>query len=203
MLYFYEYIVKLKYKLQYIKKSKELMILESKKYEENIINSPWAVGLGTTLFGFLLSLANDYFKKTPFLTTVNNLFKKITHFIIFILNFKVKFWIILAIILLLILIVFIISKNSNEAKPEYPSFYNYKEDQLKGFKWSWSWSKSTRGWCIKNLKPHCPKCDTPMRIDYYFSSGECPRCDYYASRLSSNEKIERIIIDNINRNIIK
>ena len=160
------------------------------------------VGLGTTLFGFLLSLANDYFKKTPFLTTLNNLFKKITHFIILILNFKIKIWIILAIILLLILIVFIISKNSNEAKPEYPSFYNYREDQLKGFKWSWSWSKSTRGWCIKNLKPHCPKCDTPLGRTTFFSI-ECPRCDNYIERTPSIDKIERIIYDNINRNIMK
>ena len=166
--------------------------------KKSIINSPWGVGLGTTLFGFLLTLTNDYFKKTPFLTTVGNLVKKIINFTVFILNFKVKIWIILAIIILLFLIVFIISKNSNETKPEYPSFYNYREDQLKGFKWSWSWSKSSEGWYVDNLKPHCPKCDTPMEINYY-SSGECPRCDYYASEMSSVDKIERIILDNINR----
>lgn len=169
--------------------------------KKNIINSPLGVGLGTTLFSFLLTLTNDYFKKTPFFTTVGNLVKKIISFTVFILNFKVKIWIILAIIILLFLIVFIISKNSNEAKPEYPSFYNYREDQLKGLKWSWSWSESTRGWGIRNLKPHCPKCDTPMSVDYFFSSGKCPRCDYYASRVSSDDIIERIIHDNINRGI--
>ena len=84
--------------------------------KKNIINSPWGVGLGTTLFSFLLTLTNDYFKKTPFLTTVGNLVKKIINFTVFILNFKVKIWIILAIIILLFLIVFIISKNSNETK---------------------------------------------------------------------------------------
>ena len=168
--------------------------------KKNIINSPWGVGLGTTLFSFLLTLTNDYFKKTPFLTTVGNLVKKIINFTVFILNFKVKIWIILAIIILLFLIVFIISKNSNETKPEYPSFYNYREDQLKGFKWSWSWSKSSEGWYVNNLKLHCPKCDTPMGRTTFFSI-ECPRCDNHIERTPSTDKIERIIYDNINRGI--
>ena len=97
----------------------------------------------------------------------------------------------------------------SEGKRVKPDFYNYTEDKFKRWKWTWEWiyDNGRNRWMISEMKAHCPNCDTPM-IDYsniYGNNFRCPHCEYSAGRGECDEpvNIERIILDNINRGIIK
>ena len=172
--------------------------------KEKWIKSPITIGFGTTIFGFLLTVIYDYSKKEPILTTVWSIIKWIGNLVWTIINFDLKvWWVILAISLLTLLLYIIVKfKGIENFKPD---FYNYNEDILKEWRWSWEWvfSDSLKAWCLTNLKAHCPKCETPMMSQSvsYQMQFECPRCGFNSSDRQPDEfaKIERIIYDNIER----
>ncbi|MEL7586498.1 MAG: hypothetical protein AAGU19_07260 [Prolixibacteraceae bacterium] len=168
------------------------------------IKSPWTISFGSAIFSLLLTMIYDYSKEKPILSTIWLILKWIINLIWSILNFDLKVWWIILAFAFIILLLYIIDKFKNDEKFK-PDFYNYREDRFKRWRWSWEWewSNSKKSWIISNLKAHCPNCNTPM-IDHSGSYGilfVCPRCDFNASNEQCDEahKIERIIIDNIER----
>lgn len=172
--------------------------------KEKWIKSPWTIGLGTTMFGFLLTMINDYSKREPILTTIWLTLKWIGNFIWAILNFDLKVWWLILVVLCLLLMLYFIAKFKREEifKPEFDS---YREDKFKDWKWTWKWelNRSKTAWIISELTAHCPNCDTSMidRSSSYIKLFECPRCDFKATDRYCEEpfKIERLILDNVDR----
>lgn len=171
---------------------------------KNWIKSPWSISVGTAIFSLLLTMFYDYSKEKPILTTIWLMFKWTIDSVWSILNYDLKFyWIIIA-IALLILALFIIESFKKEEIYK-PDFYNYREDKIKKWKWSWSWTLNdlSGNWTISNMKAHCPKCDTPLinHSNSFELNFSCPRCNFIAEDEQCDEqyKIERIIIDNIER----
>lgn len=168
------------------------------------IKSPWGISIGTAIFSLLLTMGYDYSKDKPVLTTIWNVIIWIWDLILTILNFNLKVWWLIVAIGLFILILYIIDKFKREETFK-PDFYSYREGKFKKWKWTWgwNWSQSKNAWGITDMKAHCPNCDTPM-IEHsrvYGLSFDCPRCDFRASDNQCDEphKIERIILDNIDR----
>jgi len=166
--------------------------------------SPWGISLGTAIFSLLVTMGYDYSKDKPILTTVWNILVWIWNLIISILEFNLKVW---WIIVTLGLFIFILYLNNKFKQDETfkPDFYSYREGKFKRWKWSWGWkwSQLKNAWIISNMRAHCPNCDTPMieHSSTYGLSFVCPRCDFQASNSQCDEpqKIERIILDNIDR----
>ena len=171
------------------------------KRKKNWIRSEWAVGLGATLFGFLLTIGYDFLKQKPVLNTIGNILRGIWNFIISFLNFDIKVWWILCFIVLVIITVLLIAKFSkNNENSGLPKFLEYKSQWLKGYRFSWYWKKGyDGGWNLANFKIHCPKCDTPMASTQYYDKYNCPRCDYSNVEAVSCNKAEQVVIDNANR----
>ncbi len=172
--------------------------------DKNWKKSPWTISLVTAIFSLLLTMGYDYSKNEPILSTVWNIIKWIWHIIIVILNFDLKVWWILIALLVFIIFVYVFDKYNN-SETFKPDFYSYREDKLKKWRWTWNWkwSNSKKAWVISNLSAHCPNCDTPMieHSSIYGLSFDCPRCEFSANDSECEEpyKIERIILDNIDR----
>lgn len=130
-----------------------------------------------------------------------------------ILDFNIKLWWILVGIILCIGIIYLFRKFSTgkeiivlHAPPELPSeFKNYREGKPKKWKWTWDykWNSKEEVWNVTELIAYCPNCNTPLmlRIDAFHDQvADCPRCDFYEDENAENsKKIERIIIDDIER----
>ena len=173
--------------------------------DKNWKKSPWTISIATAIFSLLLTMGYDYSKNEPILSTVWNLFKWIWNLIISILNFDLKVWWILIALAVFIGIIYLIDKFKQKESFK-PDFYGYREDKVKKWKWTWTWEWNNfkKAWIISNFRAHCPNCDTPMiehSSSIYGVSFDCPRCDFTASGSQCDEphKIERIILDNIDR----
>ena len=168
------------------------------------IKTPWGISIGTAIFSLLLTMGYDYSKEKPILSTIWNIIIWIWDLILSILNFDLKVWWIISAVGIFIFIIYLIDKFKKEESFK-PDFYSYREDTVKKWKWTWNWewSKSKGAWGITDFKAHCPNCDTPMIDDSsrYGLSYDCPRCSFQASgeRCDEPHKIERIILDNIDR----
>jgi len=173
----------------------------------NWIKSPWTIGIATTILGFLLSMLNDNIKDVPVLTTIGSVFNWIGHLLWTILDFDIKVWWIILAIMLLILALWIYSKLEKKEITK-PEFCEYREDNFTHWKWTWNWeySNTRSGWVVTRMEAHCPKCHTPMMNNASFGLNyTCPRCDYSAinDQCDNPVKIERVILDNIDRRIKK
>lgn len=173
--------------------------------KEDWRKSPWTISIGTAIFSLLLTMIYDYSKEKPILTTIWALLKWFGKFLKSVLDFDVKIWWILVTVGLFSLLVIIIGKFKAEEVTK-PDFYNYRTGKFKRWIWTWTWKLDLRrnAWIIEDLQANCPNCETPMinhstRYDLHF---DCPRCDFKASDNECDEphKIERIILDNIERN---
>ncbi len=172
--------------------------------KKNIFKSPWTISIGTAIFSLFLTIIYDSVKQKPILSTIGAILKWIWNLIINILTFNIRVWWLLLGIALLILVLYLVDKFKKEETFK-PDFYSYREGRFKRWKWTWGWkwSQSKGAWVIENLEAHCPNCDTPL-IDnssmygYYF---DCPRCNFTArdGQCEAPHKIERIILDNIDR----
>lgn len=175
-----------------------------KQNKEHWIKSSWAISIGTAIFSLLLTMVYDYSREKPILTTVWTILKLLGNFVWTILNFDLKVWWILLAVVLFILIIILIA-NVKKDKTFKPDFYSYREGKFKRWRWTWGWkwSDSENAWGISDLKAHCPICDTPMieHSSVYGLSFDCPRCEFRAddSQCDEPHKIERIILDNIDR----
>lgn len=168
------------------------------------IKSSWAISIGTAIFSFVLTVIYDYSKNKPIFSTILQILKNLYNFILLVLNFNIKvWWLILGIIVIIAIIYLVINlKQEENIKPD---FYDYREGKFKFWRWSWNWkfNYSENAWSISNLTAHCPNCDTPLinRSNFHGPSYECPRCNFRAidSQCDEHEKIELIILDNIER----
>lgn len=167
--------------------------------KNKLTKDPWTISIVTAIFSLLLTMGYDYSKSKPILTTILMFLNMLGNLFVNFLNFDLKVW-----WLLVGLLIFIISKLQEEESSK-PDFYNYREDQFKRWKWTWSWkwSNSENAWIISNMKAHCPNCDTPL-IEHLVLNGlsfDCPRCEFSArdGQCDESHKIERIILDNIDR----
>ena len=173
--------------------------------KEHWVKSPWTISIGTAIFSLLLTMGYDYSKEKPILTTVWTILKWLGNFVWTILNLDLKVWWILLAVVLFLSIVILIDKLKKEETLK-PDFYNYREGKFKRWRWTWGWQLNDRKntWLISVLNAHCPNCDTPMieHSSIYGLSFDCPRCEFRASGSQCDEphKIERIILDNIERN---
>lgn len=158
------------------------------------LKAPWTISIGT----LLLTILYDYFKSKPILSTIWQLLKIIGNFIVSFLNFNLKVWWLIIIFIFVIIIIYLINKFQPKEDIK-PDFYNYREDNFQGFRWTWKWDFNPYkgGWVISDLNAHCPKCDTRL-IDF----SECPRCDFIIFDKLESYKIQHIILDNIERNKI-
>lgn len=168
------------------------------------MKSPWTIGIGTTLFGFILTVVYDVFKQKNIFSTFLSLLNWIWNGIIAILIFELKIWwllIFVALVIGLMYLYVLLIKRKDDAKP---LFLEYTQDRLKEWKWSWSWQQEyfTKKWGVENLIPHCPKCDTHMLVTYYGSHYMCPRCNFDSSlrgKSESSHEVEALIYDNVRR----
>ena len=174
------------------------------KNKEHWIKSSWAISIGTAIFSLLLTIAYDYFKEKPVLSTIWAIIRWIKNLTWNFLNFDLKIWWIIVAFILLTFIIKIIN-NSKIKETSTHKFHDYREGKFKKWRWTWSWRLNNirKAWIISDMKAHCPNCDTAM-IDYsstYYLEFGCPRCDFKAhdSQCDEPQKIERIILDDIDR----
>ena len=99
------------------------------------LTSSWTIGIGTTFFGFLLSILYDSLKNKPILSTIGQILQFIWNCIISVLSFKLKVWWVLVGIVGIIISLYFISK-IQDIKPD---FYNYTEGVFKHWRWTWKW----------------------------------------------------------------
>jgi len=172
--------------------------------KEKWIKSPWTISIGTAIFSLLLTMAYDYFKEKPLLSTIGIIIKWVGNLMWNILFFDIKVWWIIIFLAFILFVMYLIARFKNESGFA-PSFIDYREDTIKGWRWSWDWKFSERrkAWMITDLKAHCPICNTPMIEESisYQTHFDCPRCDFLVTNKPSDEshKVERIILDNIDR----
>ena len=166
------------------------------------LKSSWTISIGTSIFSLLLTIGYDFSKNKPFFSTIWQILKVICSFVISILNFDLKVWWVIVGIIVIIAVIYLIDKIKQE-ETSRPDFYTYTQDKFKQWRWSWKWKldSSRNAWVISDLAAHCPNCNTPM-IEYsIYVCFVCPRCDFRSSDSQCDEpdKIERVILDNIER----
>ncbi|MES2381181.1 MAG: hypothetical protein V4538_09075 [Bacteroidota bacterium] len=91
--------------------------------KEKWINTPWAIGIGTAIFGLLLTIGYDYLKDRPVLTTIWAI-------IIFILTYKLPVFAFLSVIGLYFftkLLIKFFSKKNDPIWDEQVGNYKFKE----------------------------------------------------------------------------
>jgi hypothetical protein len=173
---------------------------------EKWTKDPWTVSIATAIFSLLLTIGYDYLKAKPVLSTIWNIVKWVGSFIWTILDFDLKVWGLFVGVFFLSLILFFFSK-FQKGDTYKPYFYSYREGHFKKWKWTWSWAWNSgkNAWIISNLKAHCPKCDTPLiqHSSMFELTFDCPRCDFraYNDQCDEPHKIERIILDDIDRKL--
>lgn len=174
--------------------------------KKNWITSPWTISIAMVLLSFFLTMLKDILDQVPVLSTLEISLVWIWNAIISILTFEIQLWLILVGLGLLIGILYILDKLSTSKTPE-PDFLNYREGNLIKWRWTWGWewNKHKNVWVVSNLNAHCPECGTPM-IDRSGIMGlffDCPRGDFstdkYINKAEDPLKIERIILDNLDR----
>ncbi len=171
--------------------------------KNNWFKSPWTIGITTAVLGPIITVIIDLIKDKPILTTIWEVLASVWEFVISILNFQLRLWWVFLGLGVLVLVLYLIDKIS-EKEEELPEFLNYRTDSFKHWKWSWDWNKNYNGkWEVKNLNAHCPNCGTPLIITgHQCPLVDCPRCEfmeYESERCDNPIKVERIIVDNINR----
>lgn len=177
------------------------------------VKSPWTVSIATTLLLPALTFLRDFLKSLPILSTLKSMLAVAGKYVVIFFYIDIKVWWILSFLALIVLVLFLIDRfQTPTSQPlQKPDFCSYKSGKLKKWRWTWDWyfNTSKRAWMIKDLTAHCSDCGTPMieNHDYiYGTSFVCPRCDYSSRGYGYKEdsfKIERIILDNINRGILK
>ncbi len=170
---------------------------------KKVLRSSWTIGVATTLLGFLLTVGYDLLKGKHIFTTIALFCSTLWSWMISFLNFELKVWWILIALAVLAAVLFLVSKLGGAKEETKPDFTSYQSDKFRLWRWSWDWTFDTyeHKWHVKDLKAHCPQCDTPMISDRYEDVFQCPRCRFRAG-YDNHEKsyeVEAVIIDNLDR----
>jgi len=175
---------------------------------KKVLKDPWAVGIGTTLLGVLLTIIYDLTKQKQLFSTIYNICHAIWSALIafFALSLTLKVWWLLAVLICLLLSLMLrnryIAKKSD--KTPTPPFLQYTKDTIQGWNWKWTYQPNGMGqYTIGDLYPVCGKCGTPLVEGKTFSdSCVCPRCNHkYKEQLPDIRDIHLLISDNIKRGL--
>jgi len=160
--------------------------------------SEYKIAIFGAFIGVFFTGIYDLIKEKPILSTFWNILKWIwMNFF----EYKINIWQ----ILFVLTIIYIIKKFKPKKEKQISGFLKYKTDTFENiiWKWKWEWNPLTSEWNVKNLLPICTKCETSTQLNESFMENFaiCPRCNNRLSRLKSSDKIEAIIIDNIDRKL--
>ena len=147
----------------------------------------------------------DLIKDKPLLST---LFTFVRWIWINLFEFKLRLWQAVLILILYRLIKKLVEKSreSSDRRNTKADWLLYTEDLFDGIKWKWGWVRNplTNKMNINNLTIVCGKCGTSMSLDSSYTYGnnaQCPRCDNRINRYKDIQKVEAIIIDNVQRGL--
>ena len=165
-------------------------------------SSEYKLAIFSAFIGVIFTAIYDWVKEKPIFSTLWNSLKWIWKNIF---EYELKLWVILCITIPLFLIRKIIKSAKPIDVPNRADWLNYTNDSIDKLEWKWRWRLSgSNKYSIDDLKPICPKCGTSMDLtESSFSLASCPRCDNYLTDIKNSQKIEAIILDNIDRNLYK
>lgn len=163
------------------------------------ISSEYKIAIFSALIGISFTAIYDFIKEKPILSTFWKFLKWIW---VNIFEFQVSIWQILIALFIIILILFLIPDKKNPT----PDFLDYTTDTFEDiiWRWKWQWISYRKEWNVKDLIPLCIKCGTATTLEETISSHDyanCPRCNQRMTRIKKKNKIEAIIIDNLDRKI--
>lgn len=164
--------------------------------------SEYKIAIFSAFIGIVFTAIYDFIKDKPILSSFFSICQWIWTNIF---EFKIKIWL----LLLFLTTIYLIKRfyNYKTKTPNKADWLNYEEDTIDGIKWKWIWYKNpmSGNWTISDLKIVCNKCETSMDMNesYPYDYAECPRCDNRKERYRSLQKIEAIIIDNVQRGLYK
>jgi len=157
------------------------------------------IAIFSAFAGIVFTAIYDLIKSKPILSTFWNGLKWIW---INIFEFEVTIWQIMLGILTLFFILYLLSKRESKIPENQFDWRDYTKDKIHNMTWSWFWEENflNQKWNIKDLRPICDSCGTK---DNYRSNkfADCPRCGKIYKERKDLEKIEAIIIDNVQRGI--
>jgi hypothetical protein len=161
-------------------------------------SSEYKIAVFGAVIGIILTAIYDFIKEKPILSSLWNILKWIW---VNVFEFTVSIWQ----IILVLIIIYFIKKLKPKKEKEIPKFLKYVSDEFDEitWKWKWEWNPLTQQWNVQNLIPQCNKCGTSAILNesYVDKYATCPRCENFMNELKSTEKIEAIIIDNIDREL--
>ena len=175
-----------------------------KKKAKSFFMNPWTIGIGTTSFGVLLTIIRDWITANKLFATLSHMFSTIRSAAAYFLNIELKVWWLLVGLIFLITIVYVWLRivEKKHPFPKAPKYLEYTKDTLLGFDWEWEWREYSNKYCIVNLHPVCPECNTPI-VSEHHGYGEwfiCLRCGYHTTKsLPDTAHVEMLIKDNIRR----
>ena len=95
------------------------------------MKSQWTIGIGTTLFGFILTVVYDVVKQKNIFSTILSLLNWIWKGLIAILTFEVKIWWLLVFVAFIIGIMYLYLSLIKKKDASKPAFLEYTHDRLK------------------------------------------------------------------------
>lgn len=161
------------------------------------------IAIFSAFAGIVFTAIYDLIKSKPILSTF---WKGIIWIWKNIFEFELKVWQIILVVLLLMFILYLLSKRKNKSPEIQFDWRDYTKDTIHNITWSWFWEKNPLygKWNIKDLRPLCDSCGTKMKLEDSYNRdkfAECPRCGNVYTKQKDLEKIEAIIIDNVQRDI--
>lgn len=179
---------------------------------KKFLKSPWATCLGGAFLGFIFSLIHDCVNGKQLFSTIHSFSLGVYNCIVTCLTatFRVAVWQIL-LGAFVIIICRIVTKKAIQLRSETmpddtPEFLAYTTGRFQHWKWSWTWEKNSykNAWQVKNLRAHCPRCDTTM-LHGGFGDFRCPRCGFESDYVAYDipQDVEAVIYDNVKRKIYK
>lgn len=167
--------------------------------------NPWTIAIGSGLIVTLVTIIIDFFKAEKIFSTIKKVLTTVWTVLFAVLNFEVKVWWLLVGILVLAFALWIWVKHLDlkQSVNSEPSFSEYTQDTILGYKWKWTWTKNSWGeYRIDHLHPICSQCDTPLVYNEIGYGGKytCLRCNNGTNRPMPNyENVKMLISDNVRR----
>ncbi|HCO20623.1 MAG TPA: hypothetical protein DIT47_06000 [Flavobacteriaceae bacterium] len=170
-------------------------------------NNEYIIAIFSAVLGIILTAFYDTIKEKPILSTFWNILKLIWQNIF---EFEIKFWqLLLFFVVIFNIRIIVFSKKKSDIKQvDTNDWLSYVEDTIDGTKWRWKWTRNplNHKFNISELTIVCNKCETSMHLEFEYGTGNyavCPRCENKIYKFKDIDKVELIIIDNINRDLYK
>jgi hypothetical protein len=182
-----------------LKKHQRIKTMKNAKKKTFIQNKPIlsAIIAGVVLY-FITSLLDTIINKKKFVDGMWDVLKAIGVFFWNILIFGIPVWIILILLLVALVLIRFINNTSIDTTP---SWKNYTEDNIKEWRFAWSYTHRTN--LIDNLRPICKNCSCELsyktRINSEYGYGDflvCPNCNsiFRVPNESDKQDVTNLII---------